>query len=140
MTAVLLAACGKPEAPAADPEESAPVELLVWCEPDDTAGFEERAAVFCAENTETEYRIIVMAESLDTVCDTVLTDPSSAADVFAYPEESSSLLLEAGVLQQREDGSCGVPFRDGVLLGVNRHGTDPEAAEQLADVLSGRGA
>lgn len=137
--AAVLAGCGNTaEAPDSSGTQSAPAELLVWCEEADTADFERRAEAFKEQNPDREYQITVQAESLDTVCETVLADPSSAADLFAYPEDQALLLMEAGAIPHREDGIYGVPLRDGVLIGMNAACACPEDAEKLAEFLAGR--
>lgn len=140
--ALLLAGCGKDnnEPEPSQPAEAEEVTLLVWCDEAELAAFQERADAFAAQNPDNGWAIIIQTESLDTVSDTVLTDPAAAADIYEFPEHDAGMLMEAGALPHREDGIYGIPVdgRDGVLVGLNPNCAHAEEAEELANVLTGR--
>ena len=140
--ALLLAGCGKGnnEPEPAQPQEAGDITLLVWCDEAELAGFQEKADAFTSQSPDKGWSIIIQTESLDTVSDTVLTDPAVAADIYEYPEHDAGMLMEAGALPHREDGIYGIPVegKDGVLVGLNPNSAHPKEAEELANVLTGR--
>ena len=140
---VLLAGCGSGQK-TAEPEpaaETEKIELLVWCDSEDAAVFQERAEAFKQEHSGTEYEIFIQAERLNTAADTVLADPEAAADVFAYPESDAERLFLAGAIPYREDGIYGYPLKDkdGILLGLNPASAHFEDAEEFAKKLAAWG-
>ena len=139
---LLLTGCakeGSEPATAKPTEEPEEVMLVVWCDEAELADFQEKAAA--AAEAHPDWSVIIQSESLDTVTDTVLTDPAMAADLFEYPEHDASMLMEAGALPHREDGIYGYPVKekDGVLIGLNANCTHAEEAETLGRILSGLG-
>ena len=103
--------------------------------------FPQPAAKTAFEQEAISLRIIIQAERLNTVADTVLADPDTAADVFAYPEADAERLFLAGAIPYREDGIYGYPLKDkdGVLLGLNPASSHFEDAEELAKKLAAWG-
>lgn len=125
--------------PAADSERNAeaPVSLEVWVPEDLCDRIESRAADFAMEGMEVS--VTVNSEARSTMRDTVLTDPSAAADVLLLDDAAVKDLTEAGALYQEGEGVMlyELPGVDEPLkLAVNAETAHPEAARQLAQHLS----
>jgi len=111
-----LAACGgsgepaQSQAPAAAPEAGAPnaapekVTLRVWGGEEDQALLREQADAFIALHADqVDLTIEIGVESESTAKDTVLTDPTAAADVFAFASDQIHDLVNAGAIQAVQD-------------------------------------
>ena len=108
MTVTLLAGCGSsasktsgtavPSAASGDKEK---VSLTVWGAEEDQSLLQEMTDSFkkqYADKADFDIQIGVQSES--TAKDTVLTDVTAAADVYAFADDQINDLVKAGALQE----------------------------------------
>ena len=77
------------------------VKLTMWGAEEDQTMLREMADAFIAENADKgNVTIDIGVQSESTAKDTVLADPESAADVFAFADDQLNELVAAGALQE----------------------------------------
>ena len=136
--ALLMSGCGtKPSGPqtSALPTAAAEAQLIVYCPEEQLPSIRSACEQFAAES-EDPCTVHVLAESLDTVVMTVLTDPANAADVFVCRDEDHMQLIEGGFLLETENGSYGYELSENEWAAVNAAGSSPEAAVRLARTIA----
>lgn len=109
MTTVLLAGCGNSSGePAADDGaasgEKQTVALRMWGAEEDQALLQTLIDSFVEEYSDAaDITVELGVESESTAKDTVLTDPTAAADVYAFASDQLPDLVNAGALQSVDD-------------------------------------
>ena len=109
MTTVLLAGCGNSSGePAADDGaasgEKQTVALRMWGAEEDQALLQTLIDSFVEEYSDVaDITVELGVESESTAKDTVLTDPTAAADVYAFASDQLPDLVNAGALQSVDD-------------------------------------
>ena len=77
------------------------VKLTMWGAEEDQTMLREMADAFIAENADKgNITIEIGVQSESSAKDTVLADPESAADVFAFADDQLNELVQAGALQE----------------------------------------
>ena len=94
------AAATEDEAPAASSET---VALTVWAAEEDQDLTADLVEKFKAANPDQTFDIQIGVESESTAKDTILVDPTAAADVFAFASDQIVDLVNAKVLQPVQD-------------------------------------
>ncbi len=141
LSLTLLAGCaGKPAEDPAETEaaEQETIALIVYCEAEDVEEFRTKCASFPENHPEQPCTVTVLPEAVDTVLNTVLSDPVNAADVFVFAEKDYTALREANALAELEQGEFSTACGNGTMLGVNAETTDAELAKALLNVLAGK--
>ncbi len=83
---------------AAGPLET--IKLTMWGAEEDQTMLQEMADAFAAANADkADLQITLGTQSESTTKDTVLTDPTAAADVYAFADDQLNQLVAAGALQ-----------------------------------------
>lgn len=106
--------------------EKETVSLTVWVGDNYPAVTEQMIESFKAAHPEVNFEITVGIESESTCKDTVLTDPTAAADVFTFADDQLNELVNAGALQEvvlnpdeiiaaNSEGAIGAASKDGKL-------------------------
>lgn len=109
MTTVLLAGCGNSSRePGADEDtasgEKQTVALRMWGAEEDQALLQTLIDSFVEEYSDAaDITVELGVESESTAKDTVLTDPTAAADVYAFASDQLPDLVNAGALQSVDD-------------------------------------
>ena len=80
--AVLLCSCGGKANEEQNEVEEKTILLEVWGPQEKQAFLNDKITQFQNQNTDQQFEIRLTVEALETVRDTVLTDPAAAADVF----------------------------------------------------------
>lgn len=87
----LLIGCAKKES----------VKLTIWASTDDHEIVEQAAVKFAEDNKKkAEFDITVHIENIDSVKQTVLSDPAAAGDIFNFASDQFAELYQNGVLQE----------------------------------------
>ena len=108
MTTVLLAGCGNSSEEPADggaaSGEKQTVALRMWGAEEDQALLQTLIDSFVEEYSDAaDITVELGVESESTAKDTVLTDPTAAADVYAFASDQLPDLVNAGALQSVDD-------------------------------------
>ncbi|MBR3363760.1 MAG: hypothetical protein IKG53_02680 [Solobacterium sp.] len=137
--AVLLCGCGaKTDGEQQKEAEDRTVLLEVWGPQEKQAFLNDKITQFQNQNTEQQLEVHLAAEALETVRDTVLTDPAAAADVFLIRREDADLLAEAKVLYALPEGYY-VLLKDAdsdLAAAVNAYSKNTELALKLVQIIA----
>ena len=79
------------------------VDLTLWASENDQDLMKTLTDKFAAENSGTKFNITIGKLSEADAKDTVLKDPTAAADVFSFASDQIYDLVDAGVLQPVQD-------------------------------------
>lgn len=91
------------------------IKLTMWGAEEDQTMLQEMADAFAAANADkADLKITLGTQSESTTKDTVLTDPTAAADVYAFADDQINQLVAAGALQAIPDemGAADVKARN----------------------------
>lgn len=137
--AVLFCGCGRKgtEEQQNEPKDES-IVLEVWGPEEKQAFLNDRITQFQNQNSEQQVEIHLAAESLETVRDTVLTDPVTAADVFLIRRGDADTLAEASILSALQEGYyLSLNDADGdLVIAVNAHSKNAEHAGKLAQAIA----
>lgn len=136
--AVLLCGCGGKANEEQNEVEEKTILLEVWGPQEKQAFLNDKITQFQNQNTDQQFEIRLTVEALETVRDTVLTDPAAAADVFLIQRADADTLAEAKVLSALPEGYY-VSLQDAegdLVAAVNAHSENTEQALKLVQIIA----
>ena len=136
--AVLLCGCGGKTKEEPKEAEDQTILLEVWGPQEKQTFLNEKITQFQNQNTEQQFEIHLAVEALETIRDTVLTDPTTAADVFLIRRADADTLAEAKVLSALPEGYY-VSLQDAegdLVAAVNANSKNTEQALKLVQIIA----